>query len=412
MDAISRGISPIHEVGLDDLIQRNIGKRLLATTNLPAAIAETEMTLIAVGTPSTAGEIDLSYIRQAAQQIGEALQAKTSYHVVTVKSTVVPGTTDRVVRPILEQASGKPAGENFGVGMNPEFLTEGQAVADFFKPDRIVLGGMDERTIDTLAKLYSVLPEAEVIRTNNGTAEMIKYASNVLLATTISLSNELANLCSAIGGIDAMEVMRGVHRSNYFSPLSKDGSKVTAPLAAFFSPGCGFGGSCLPKDVQALVTHGHKHGAKMQVLNAAMETNLQQPEQVIELVKRHFTSLRGVRVSVLGLAFKPGTDDVRHSPAAPIIRRLHEEGAEIRAFDPIVNGQFSRTLPDVPVQFCADLPAAVSDCDAVVIVTRWPQFEQVPQLVGKLKQPPLVIDGRRMLPPDSVPRYEGIGLRT
>jgi UDPglucose 6-dehydrogenase len=411
VDAIGRGVLPIHEIGLDELLQRNIGKRLFATTDLPAAVAETEITLLAVGTPSKESEIDLSFVRAASEQVGAALRSKATYHLVAVKSTVVPGTTDRVVRPILEQSSGKQAGENFGVGMNPEFLTEGQAVADFLQPDRIVLGGMDGRTIETLAKLYAAFPDTDVLRTNNATAEMIKYASNVLLATTISLSNELANLCSAIGGIDAMQVMRGVHLSHYLSPKTKDGSHSTAPLASFFSPGCGYGGSCLPKDVQALATHGNKHGVRMSMLEAVIETNANQPQQVVELARRHFPSLRGVRMSVLGLAFKPGTDDVRNSPAVPIIYRLAEEGAAIRAFDPIVNGQFANLVRGIPVQFCADLPAAVQDCDAVVIVTRWPQFEDVPQLIGKLAKPPLVIDGRRMLDPTSVPRYEGIGLR-
>jgi UDPglucose 6-dehydrogenase len=411
VDAINRGIAPIHEPGLDELLKRNIGQRLHATTDLRAAITETDLTLLAVGTPSTAGEIELSYIRQAAEQIGAALRTKSGYHVVAVKSTIVPRTTDSVVRPILEQTSGKQAGDDFGVGMNPEFLTEGQAVADFLQPDRIVLGGIDERTIETLAELYAVLPNAEIIRTNCGTAEMIKYASNVLLATTISLSNELANLCSTLGNIDAMDVVRGVHRSHYFSPFTNDRDRITAPLAAFFSPGCGYGGSCLPKDIEALVAHGKKHGVNMPLLSAAMETNANQPEQVVELAKRHFPSLKNLRCSVLGLAFKPNTDDVRNSPAVPIIRRLAEEGAAVCAYDPIVNGQFASLLPGTPLQFSADLSAAVHDCDIVIIVTRWPQFEQVPELIRELKNPPLVIDGRRMLSPHSVPRYEGIGLR-
>jgi UDPglucose 6-dehydrogenase len=221
----------------------------------------------------------------------------------------------------------------------------------------------------------------------------------------------LANLCSELGNIDAMEVVRGVHRSHYFSPFTNDSDRITAPLAAFFSPGCGYGGSCLPKDVEALVAHGKKHGVSMPLLSAVMETNANQPNQVVELVKRHFPSLKDVRCSVLGLAFKPSTDDVRNSPAVPIIRRLAEEGAAVRAYDPIVNGQFASLLPGTPLAFSANLAEAVRDCDALIIVTRWPQFEQVPELIRQLKNPPLVIDGRRMLSPDSVPRYEGIGLR-
>jgi UDPglucose 6-dehydrogenase len=206
---INQGIPPIYEKGLEDLLKRHAGRNLTATTDLRAAVMGSEMSLIAVGTPFDGSAIDLKYIREVARQIGEVLRDKASYHLVVVKSTVVPGTTDDVVRPILEEASGKQAGAHFGVGMNPEFLREGEAIQDFMAPDRIVLGGIDDRSIDKLAEVYSVFPEVDKLRTSCKTAEMIKYSANSLLATMISFSNEIGNLCAALGGIDVVDVMHG-----------------------------------------------------------------------------------------------------------------------------------------------------------------------------------------------------------
>ena len=267
VERINRGETPIHENGLEPMLKRLVGKRLRATTDLRQAVLDSDITFIAVGTPFDGQRIDLTYIREAARQIGEALREKSSYHVVVVKSTVVPGTTDDVVRPVLEQASGKKAGADFGVGMNPEFLTEGVAVDDFMKPDRIVIGGIDERAIDALDRLYSVFRDVDVVRTDPGTAEMIKYTANSLLATLISFSNEIANLCAA-QKVDVADVMKGVHLDRRFSPILAGGERVTPGLIADPWPGAGFGGSCFPKDVRALIAHGTSGGANMQLLSS------------------------------------------------------------------------------------------------------------------------------------------------
>jgi UDPglucose 6-dehydrogenase len=244
---IQSGKPPIHEHDVPSLLQKHIGTKLWATTDLAEAIARSEMSLIAVGTPFANGAIDLSAIRAVAHQIGVALRDSSGYHVAVVKSTVVPGTTENVVLPIIEATSGKKGGTDFGVGMNPEFLTEGEAVSDFLSPDRIVLGGLDERSIDTMAAAYDSFRGVPIVRTNPRTAEMIKYASNTLLATMISLSNELANFASRLGGIDIAAVMEGVHLSRYLTTEAGEGKHTTAPLASFLYPGCGYGGSCLPK---------------------------------------------------------------------------------------------------------------------------------------------------------------------
>jgi UDPglucose 6-dehydrogenase/GDP-mannose 6-dehydrogenase len=407
--SINSGRPPIHETGLDEILRRNVGVRLSATADLRAAVQATDLTLIAVGTPFDGTRIDLRYVRQAAHEIGTALKDKAGYHVVAVKSTVVPGTTDDVVLPILEEASGKRAGVDFGVGMNPEFLTEGVAVRDFMRPDRIVLGGIDARTVDALARLYEPFPSVPVVRTNNKTAEMIKYAANATLATLISFSNEIGNVCAALGDVDVAEVLGGVHLAHYFTSVLEDGRRVEAPITAFLAAGCGFGGSCLPKDVKALAAHGAQRGEPMQLLETVTRINQAQPARVVRILDERLQGLAGARISVLGLAFKQDTDDVRESPALPIIRMLVERGAVVKAYDPVAKETARAALAGVDVRFSDDLDAAVQDVDAVVLATRWDEFRRVPALLASSSNAPLLVDGRRMLDPGSYPRYTGVG---
>ena len=405
---INRGEAPIHENGLEALLKKHVGTRLRASTDLRAAVLDSDITFIAVGTPFDGKLIDLSFIREAARQIGVALRDKAGYHVVVVKSTVVPGTTDEVVLAELEKASGKHAGADFGVGMNPEFLTEGVAVDDFMRPDRIVLGGIDTRTIDTQRKVYASFAKTPTLATNNKTAEMIKYTSNSVLATMISFSNEIGNLCSALGGVDVADVMTGVHMARYFTTMLPNGEHVKAPISAFLWAGCGYGGSCLPKDTKALSAHGAAHGAPMPLLDAVIQTNLKQPARLLAKLQAQFPSLHGVRVTVLGLAFKEDTDDMRESPAIPIVRMLVEQGARVTAYDPIANSAARPLLPDTVV-FAASLVAAVDNAQAIMLITRWEEFQQLPALLKGRAVAPLVVDGRRVLAPDDFANYDGIG---
>jgi UDPglucose 6-dehydrogenase len=405
--ALNAARVPIYEAGLDDLVRDTVGRTLTATTDLPAAIRDSEMTFIAVGTPFDGGAIDLTAVVGVSRQIGEVLRHKSEYHVVVVKSTVVPGTTDGIVRSTLEAASGKKAGVDFGLGMNPEFLSEGEAVHDFMFPDRIVLGGLDDRTIDVLDAVYRPFPDAPRIRTNTRTAEMIKYASNALLANLISFSNELANLGSAIGGIDAADVMRGLHVSQYFTTSGDEG---LPRITSFLRPGCGFGGSCLPKDVRALIAHGEHAGVEMALLKAVIRVNEEQPGRVLELLRKHWADLRGVRVVVLGLSFKPGTADVRESPAFPIIRALLAAGAVVTAYDPVATEEARAVLPDSDVRYSDSLLAALQDGEAVVVVTPWEEFQQVPGVLRERLSPPLLVDCRGVFDRASLPKYERIGL--
>lgn len=409
VDALNQGTSPIHESGLDELLAKNLGAGFHVTGDLASAVRASDVTMIAVGTPSVDGQIDLRYVTAAAAEIGEALRGGDGHHVVVVKSTVVPGTTENVIGPILEDRSGRRVGDTIGIASNPEFLTEGRAVTDFLAPDRIVIGASDGRSAEALRDLYSPFDDVPLIITNPRTAEMIKYASNALLATMISFSNEIANIGAALGGIDAVDVMRGVHSSQYLTTRTPSGD-VVANLSSFLFAGCGFGGSCLPKDVTALSAFGSKVGVPTPMLDAVLAVNLRQPEVVVDLVSAELDDMGTATVAILGLAFKPDTDDVRESPAFPIIRRLSPVVGRLVAHDPVVT---SSGLPmDVAesVELVSDLEAVIGDADAVVIVTSWEEYRRVPEIVAALPTPPTVIDGRRMIDRDSVPRYSGIGV--
>jgi UDPglucose 6-dehydrogenase/GDP-mannose 6-dehydrogenase len=235
---------------------------------------------------------------------------------------------------------------------------------------------------------------------------MIKYASNAVLATMISFSNEIARLCSAVGGVDAMDVMRGVHQATYFTARRGD-ERITAGIASFLEPGCGFGGSCLPKDVTALIGQGHGYGLSLNLLQSVLDINRGQVDELLRLTAKHFPSLRGVQVAVLGIAFKPDTDDVRESPAFPIITKLKAAGARVTAFDPVAHPVGHEALNDVTM--AASLREAVVAADIVLLVTRWPEFGQLADILRASGRTPLVVDGRRVLDPGSFERYEGIG---
>lgn len=401
---INAGTAPIHEDGLAERLERVVGTRLRATTDLGAAVAETEVTILAVGTPFGEDRIDLSQIEAAATHIGEAVRDLDRYHVVTVKSTVVPGTTEEVVGPAIERASGRRIGPDVGLAMNPEFLREGVAVSDFMSPDRIVLGGVDQRTLDVLSQLYAVFEGAPILRVDPRTAEMIKYASNALLASLISFSNEVANLCAEVG-TDVVDVLHGVQLDRRWSPII-DGVRVSPGILAFLAAGCGFGGSCFPKDVKALMAHGEAAGVDMGLLRSVLEVNENQPRILIERLRKHLDPA-GRRITVLGAAFKPGTDDVRESPVLSIVPELVSQGATVLIHDPVATVNCQAVLGDESISYTDDLALALADPDAVVIVTSWPEYRQIPELLDGLD--PVILDGRRMLARDSVARYDGIG---
>lgn len=406
--AISRGVPHFHEPGLPELLRSLPPGSLSATTNLAEAVVASDLTMIATGTPFDGERIDLSAVVRASEQVGEALRAKPSYHTVVVKSTVVPGTTERVVGPALERSSGRKVGVDLGLGMNPEFLSQGEAVNDFMRPDRIVLGGVDERTLRTMGELYAAFPDTPTLRTSCATAELIKYASNCLLAVAISFANEFADLSEAIGGVDNRDVMEGLHLARVLSTPS-GGERARAGLTSFLKAGCGYGGSCLPKDSKAVLAYASSLGVEMPLLSGAVRTNAGRPARMVAHARRALGSLAGKRVTVLGLSFKPMTDDTRESPAMPIIERLLAEGARVKAFDPVVRGAGRL---GAEVEIAADLRSAVAGAEAVMLVTSWPEFAEVPRVLASLTPRPVLIDGRRFLERDSYAPYAGIGWST
>lgn len=394
---LNGGVPHFYEPGLDDALRDVVGKGMLrATTDLVPAVKETDVTFIAVGTPDRDGQIDLSQVRSTAEQIGRAMKAKASFHTVVVKSTVVPGTTDSVVKPILEESSGLKIGR-FGLAMNPEFLREGEAVADVRSPDRIVVGSEDVRSRELLASFFSVW-NADIFHTNSRTAEMIKYANNAFLAAQISISNEIANLCESVTGIDSSVVLEGVKLDHRWSPKDGAGARIAPPILSFLKNGCGYGGSCFPKDVQALIAVGRSYNTPMTILEAVHNTNRAQPLKVVASLLDAIGSVAGKKIVLFGLSFKPNTDDVRESPSLTVARALFETGAEVHGADPKVRWETLGAFSDVFAGVTNDWREAARDADAAVFLTAWPEYSGIPPAeLLRVMRGNLVVDGRGML---------------
>lgn len=395
---INAGRPPIHEVGLEDLLRSARDKGLLsATTDAKPAILDSDVTLICVGTPTVDGRMDMSQIVAAAKEVGAALVRKRGYHVVAVKSTVLPGTTEGPVKAAIESQSGRRVGDGWGLCMNPEFLREGRAVEDFRVPDRIVVGATDPLTAEAFVKIYADFTCPKLITTPR-TAEMIKYVSNSLLATMISFSNEIGNMCSAVPGVDARLVWKGVHLDRRLTPIN---GQVGGPagVTEYLWHGLGFGGSCFPKDVAALRSFGRTVGEQTRMLDAVLDINADQPLRMVALLEKEL-NLAGKTVAVLGLAFKPGTDDLRESPALPLVAELRRKGAKVLAHDPIAM-PYAKKRPEFrDVVFAENWRDALRRSDACCLVTAWPEYRDIqPTDFARLMTHSLVIDGRGVFEP-------------
>lgn len=374
VEKIRQGISPIYEPGLDELLLANL-ERLEATSDTAGAIKAADVIIIAVGTPFDGKHIDLSYIRQAAGEIGEAIKDSNEFKVVAVKSTVVPGTTMDVVRPIVLEHSGKRDGE-VGFAMNPEFLREGNAVEDFLNPDRIVLGVSSEKTGSILQEVYNGYRNSTIIMTNPTTAEMIKYTANSFLALTISFSNEIARICENLPGVDSEEVFNGVIHDKRFSPIVR-GERIIPQLATYLRAGIGFGGSCFPKDVKALRAFSEDLQVDGQLLNGLLHINRTQLEHVFKMGLHHFNGGGPLkRIAILGTAFKPNTDDVRESPGVKLAQMAIERGYSVAVQDYIAL-QNTKELLGSEADYYDDPLEAIREADVVYVTTIWPQYKAV-----------------------------------
>lgn len=373
---INAGRAPIYEQGLDALLERHVGERLNAGIDY-APVADADLSFICVGTPPAAdGSADLSMVAAASRSIGEALRDGERPHTVVVKSTVPPGTTAGTVVPAVLEHAGR---DDIGFAMNPEFLREGRAVEDFLHPDRIVIGSRDGRSGDTVAAAYQGLA-APVVRCGLTAAEMIKYASNALLATKISFSNEVGNVCKRLG-IDVYEVMEGVGMDHRVSPH-------------FLAAGAGFGGSCFPKDVAALVSLAESLGEEPTLLRSVLDVNDRQPLRMVGLLEERIGDLWGKRITVLGLAFKDNTDDIRESRAIPVIAELLRRGAAVVAYDPLAAAPMRRVFPGI--DYAASAADALRGADACLVMTEWPEFSDLNGAFD-LMNSRVIIEGRRIL---------------
>jgi UDPglucose 6-dehydrogenase len=383
VDLLSRGIVPFHEPGLTELVTRLGGRRLHFTTSISEAVADARVVFLAVGTPEGVnGEADLSQVADAVRAIAPLL---TGYRVIVTKSTVPVG-TGALVRAWLDEAGATET----DVVSNPEFLREGSAISDFLRPDRVVIGTSSERAASVMREIYRplFLIETPMVFTNVETAEMIKYAANGFLAVKISFINEIAALCDCTGA--------DVHVVAKAMGLDKRiGSK-------FLHPGPGYGGSCFPKDTRALAVMGTQHGVPQQLIEAAIRVNTRQRMIVLGKLAEALGGLAGRTVAVLGLAFKPNTSDVREAPALGLCRDLLQDGANVRAFDPIATEEAARALGDAAgsIVFEPDVYAAAAGADAVVVMTEWNEFRglDLEKLRGVVRTP-IVLDCRNVLEP-------------
>jgi UDPglucose 6-dehydrogenase len=378
IEAINNRVSPIYEEGLDEILNQ---VNIEATTDYER-IMDAHIIFLCIGTPvNEEGSMSLEHLAKATGRLSAVLKKKKGYCTVVVKSTVVPGTTENTVIPLLEK-SGKKAGKDFGVCMSPEFLREGKAVYDFMNPMRIIIGEIDKRSGDGLLDVYRSF-KAPVMRTDLRTAEMIKLASNIFLATKISFINEIGNICKKLG-IDTYEVARGMAFDERIG-------------RQFLNAGIGFGGSCLPKDLKGLIARAREAGYQAKILEEVLALNESQALRLVDLLKKHI-SLKGASIGILGLAFKPETDDIRDSRAIVIVRTLLAEGATVKAYDPLAEENFKKLFPRIEYVTAAE----VLTCDAVIIVTEWKEFDNL-DYKGKI-----IIDGRRVLKAREARIYEGV----
>jgi UDPglucose 6-dehydrogenase len=394
IERLNRGEIPIHEPGLDALVKRNAeAGRLEFTTDAARGVEHGLFQLIAVGTPPDEdGSADLRYVLSVARAIGTHM---TRYCVVITKSTVPVGTADKVRKELQATLSGRGASVEFDVVSNPEFLKEGAAIQDFMKPDRVVIGTDNPRTTELMRALYEpfIRNHDRLVVMDIRSSELTKYAANAMLATKISFMNELANIAERLGA-DIEKVRVGI------------GSDPRIGYS-FIYPGTGYGGSCFPKDVQALIRSAQEVGHKAQILGAVEAVNERQKEVLVHKMKQHFTELRGRTLALWGLAFKPNTDDMREAPSRAIIDLLLKAGARVRAYDPVAATEARRIYADQPeFVLCKNAYEAAEGADALAIVTEWqefrsPDFDRLKQIL----KGPVIFDGRNLYDPGMVSRF-------
>ncbi len=390
---INQGIAPFYEVELEEILKEVVNRNdgnFKCLVGRKQAILDTDISMIIVGTPMGEDKrIDLTLMEKAAKEIGEVLRMKENYHLTVVRSTVIPGTTRNLVGDTIQKISGKELGKDFGLCMQPEFLAEGRSIKDTFYPDRIVIGEFDKKSGDILQELYESfygdhLKKAPILRINLESAELVKYGNNCLLATKISYANEFANLAELVPGVDVVQVMKGVGLDYRI-------------CERFLGAGVGFGGSCFPKDINAIKAFAQSKGYDPRLLNAVLAINDDQAIHIVDLAENTLNNLSNKKIALLGLAFKPGTDDMRQAPSIRIINELKRRNASnIIGYDPKAK-ESAREVLGNKIQYANNIEELLKDADCAIITTEWDEFKILkPSKFIRLMKNPFVIDGRRI----------------
>lgn len=393
IENLKKGIIPIYEPGLENMVKNNVeADRLFFSTSLKESLVDCEAVFIAVGTPPDEdGSADLKYVLGVAEEIGRYME---DYLVIATKSTVPIKTAEKVRQKVAEQLKKRKVELEFDVASNPEFLKEGAAINDFLKPDRIIIGTDSERAEKLMQRLYKpfLLNGHPIIFMDITSAEMTKYAANSMLATKISFMNDIANLCEVVGA-DVNMVRRGIGSDTRIGPK-------------FIYPGVGYGGSCFPKDVKALIRTGEEYNRSLEILKAVELVNENQKGVIPAKIRTHFGGeLKGKKIAMWGLSFKPQTDDMREAPSLKIIEALKQAGAEIRAYDPVAAEEAKRILGDA-IELCEDKYEALIDTVALVVVTEWPEFRVLNyKVLSRLMQEKIIFDGRNIYDSEEVREY-------
>ena len=397
----------IFEPGLKNLLQKNLNKNFLVSNNLKRAILNTDISFITVGTPFKNGKFNTSYLKSVSKDIGLSLKYKKKYHVIVIKSTVLPGTTDTLIKNYIEKYSGKKLGKNFGLSMNPEFLREGEAINDFIKSDRIVIGSDTKKTQLLVKKVYKKFKNTPILMTNNKTAELIKYTSNSLLANLISFSNEISNIGDKIGDINFNQVLKGVSLDRRIT--TKINNKLVIPgLISYLEPGCGFGGSCFPKDVKSLSYLASKLKSDNSILKSILKTNQKQIDKLVKIILQN-VSTKQKKILILGLAFKPNTDDIRESPSIKLIEKLlKSKKVDIEVCDPVAN-ENTKIIFKNKLSYSNNLKRSVKNKNIIIVMTKWNIFKNLNKILPK-KCKSLIIDPRRLLKPNKYKKYLAFGI--
>lgn len=402
---IEKGEPPFYELNLKQML-----KKILKSGNLKIvvdkdeAILSSDITFITVQTPSNPdGSINLQYVSNAAEEVGKVLKKKKSTHLVVIKSTVTPGTTLNIVKPLLEKNSGKKCGKNLLLCANPEFLSEGNAIEGTLNPDYIVIGGYNEKSAKMLEGLYRDFHKEDmppIFKTNIPTAELIKYANNTFLAAKVSLINTIANICEKTPGADVTKVAEAIGNDHRINPH-------------FLNAGLGWGGSCFPKDLKALTAYSKNIGFKPALIEAAYKTNQDQVTFTVQKVQNALKGVKGKKIAILGLAFKPNTDDMREARSIKIITQLLKLGAKIVAYDPLATSNVKKILKE-KIRYASSAVKCLRDADCAILVTEWEEFRRLkPEDFIENMRKPILIDGRRIYNPEKFSKklcYIAIGL--